>query len=246
MKKIVPILAVLLAVCACDRFKAGVYQDEMVMPLEGSQEDSLYYKLSLQYVSSGMLIPAMEKVNTAIVAQAFDLEASDIGTLEETASLYRDNLIDEYITENSGMVGQMPVLSWEDFITGEFTSKYKGWRNYQVNYYCYRGGAHGYSTHSLLVFDAKTGELLTQEALFADGYEEPVAFLMRARAQETLEAENADILDFLEVDDIIPNGNFSVGPDGVEWFFQPDSILPHAFGLLSVKLSWEELKPYLR
>ena len=246
MKKLIPLIALLALVCSCDRFRAGVYQDEMVMPLEGSRDDSLFYKLSLQYVSSGMLIPAMEKVNTAIVAQAFDLEASDIGTLEETANLYRDNLIDEYITENSGMVGQMTVLSWEDIITGEFTSRYKGWRNYQVNYYCYRGGAHGYSTYSLLVFDAKTGELLTQEALFADGYEEPVSLLMRARAQETLEADNADILDFLEVDDIIPNGNFSVGQDGVEWFFQPDSILPHAFGLLSVKLSWEELKPYLR
>lgn len=245
MKKIIPILAVLMALCACDRFKSGTYQDEMVMPLEGSQEDSLFYKLSLQYVSSGMLIPAMEKINQAIVSQAFDLEAGS-GTLEESASQYRENLIDEYIAENSGMVGQMPVLTWEDFITGEFTYKYKGWRNYQINYYCYRGGAHGYSTCTQMVFDAKTGELLTQEALFADGFQEPVALLMRERVKSNLETENADILEFLDLGDIVPNGNFSVGPDGVEWLFQPDSILPHAFGLLTVKLSWDELKPYLR
>ena len=135
MKRLIPVIFVALGalVTACDSFRAGVFEDEMVMPLEGSEADSLFYKVSLQYASKGMLIPAMEKMNAAIVAQAFDMEGVDIGPLEETAAQYRENLIDEYITENSGMVGEIPVITWEDSIPGEFSAKYKGWRNWPVN-----------------------------------------------------------------------------------------------------------------
>ena len=200
MKKLFPALALtILLVGACDTFKAGVYEDDFVMPLQGSQEDSLFFKVSLQYAKSGMTIPAMEKINSAIVAMAFDFEDSDSGTIEENAVRYRENLIDEYITENSGMVGKMPVLTWEDSITGEFTGKYKGWRNYQINFYFYRGGAHGASTCALMVFDAKTGEPLTEQALFTDWYFSPVADLMQAKVKADMEAENPDVLDLLDI-----------------------------------------------
>lgn len=239
-------MALAALVTACDSFKVGVFEDEMIMPLEGSEADSLFYKVSIQYASKGMLIPAMEKMNAAIVAQAFDMEDSDAATLEETAVQYRENLIDEYITENSGMIGKMPVLSWEDNIIGEFTGKYKGWRNYQINYYFYRGGAHGSSTCSQIVFDAKTGEPLTEDDLFTDWYFDKVALLMKESVKAQLEAENPEALEILDMDQIVPNTNFSVGPDGVMWLFQPDDLLPHAFGPLCVTVSWDKLKPYLK
>lgn len=247
MKRLLPAILISLAlVTACDTFKASVFEDEMVMPLEGSQEDSLFYKVSIQYASKGMLIPAMEKMNAAIVAQAFDMEGVDIGPLEETAAQYRENLIDEYITENSGMVGEIPVLTWEDTLTGEFTAKYKGWRNYLINYYWYRGGAHGASTCCQIVFDAKTGDVVTEADIFTDGYFDKVAALMQAQVRADIEADNPGVLDLLDMEQVVPNTNFSVGPDGVMWLFQPDDLLPHAFGPLCVTVSWDSLKPYLR
>lgn len=247
MKRLLPAILISLAlVTACDTFKASVFEDEMVMPLEGSQEDSLFYKVSIQYASKGMLIPAMEKMNAAIVAQAFDMEGVDIGPLEETAAQYRENLIDEYITENSGMVGEIPVLTWEDTLTGEFTAKYKGWRNYLINYYWYRGGAHGASTCCQIVFDAKTGDVVTEADIFTDGYFDKVAALMQAQVKADIEADNPGVLDLLDMEQVVPNTNFSVGPDGVMWLFQPDDLLPHAFGPLCVTVSWDSLKPYLR
>ena len=248
MKRLIPIIFMALGalVTACDSFRAGVFEDEMVMPLEGSQEDSLFYKVSIQYASKGMLIPAMEKMNAAIVGQAFDMEGVDIGPLEETASQYRENLIDEYITENSGMVGEIPVLTWEDTLTGEFTSKYKGWRNYLINYYWYRGGAHGASTYCQIVFDAKTGDVISEADIFTDGYFDKVAALMQAQVKADIEADNPDVLELLDLEEVVPNTNFSVGPDGIQWLFQPDDLLPHAFGPLCVTVSWDLLKPYLR
>ena len=62
MKRLIPVIFMALGVLvtACDSFRAGVFEDEMVMPLEGSEADSLFYKVSIQYASKGMLIPAME------------------------------------------------------------------------------------------------------------------------------------------------------------------------------------------
>ena len=248
MKRLIPVILLALGaiVTACDTFKAGVFEDEMVMPLEGSQEDSLFYKVSIQYASKGMLIPAMEKMNAAIVANAFDMEGVDIGPLEETAAQYRENLIDEYITENSGIVGEIPVLSWEDILTGEFTARYKGWRNYLINYYWYRGGAHGASTYCQIVFDAKTGDVVTEADIFTGGYFDKVAALMQEQVRKDMEADNPEVLDLLDMDEVVPNTNFSVGPDGIQWIFQPDDLLPHAFGPLCVTVSWDRLKPYMR
>ena len=88
MKRLIPVIFMALGalVTACDTFRAGVFEDEMVMPLEGSEADSLFYKVSIQYASKGMLIPAMEKMNAAIVAQAFDMEGVDIGPPGKTTS----------------------------------------------------------------------------------------------------------------------------------------------------------------
>ena len=144
------------------------------------------------------------------------------------------------------MVGEIPVLTWEDSLTGEFTAKYKGWRNYQINYYWYRGGAHGSSTCSQIVFDAKTGEVITEADIFTDGWFDKVAALMQAQVKADIEADNPEVLELLDLEEVVPNTNFSVGPDGVQWVFQPDDLLPHAFGPLFVTVSWDKLKPCLR
>jgi hypothetical protein len=248
MKRLIPVIFVALGalVTACDSFRAGVFEDEMVMPLEGSEADSLFYKVSIQYASKGMLIPAMEKMNAAIVAQAFDMEGVDIGPLEETAAQYRENLIDEYLRENEELVGGTSVLSWADELTGTFGEDHQGWRNYTINYYSFRGGAHGYTSTTPLVFDSKTGELVLEADLFRDGYEEPLSELMQKKVTEFLKGEDESLLSLVEMSYVEPNENFSVGPDGVQWLFQADEIWPHAFGPLTVTLSWDELAPFLK
>lgn len=244
MKKIFPLLGALLLLAACDTFKTQTYQDNMVMPLAEGRADSLFYSLSLEYATGGMLIPPMEKMNQVIEQQAFDLEDVS-GSLEELATTYRENLIDEYITENSGAANQGGVLTWEDRINGMFTGSYKNWRNYQLSYYTFRGGAHGIQTVSQLVFDKKTGELLAEAGLFAPGYEAPVAKLMQEAVRAEMEADDPELLPLVEMEFVVPNGNFSVGESGIQWMFQPYEVGPYALGIITATVSWEDLKPYL-
>lgn len=245
MKKTALFASALLLAAACNTFKTQTYEDDLVMPLAEGQEDSLFYAVSVEYATGGMLIPAMEAMNQTIVQQAFDLEGQQ-GTLEEVAVAYRENLIDEYITENGNPEEERGVLTWEDKVNGTFTTTYKNWRNYLVTYYSFRGGAHGVQTVSQLVFDKKTGKVLTQEELFADDFAQPVALLMREAIKEDMEAEDPELLQLVEMESVEPNGNFSVGSNGVQWIFQPYEVGPYALGIVTALVSWEELKPYLK
>ena len=244
MKKLFLFASALLVLAACDRLTTQTYQDDLVMPLAEGRSDSLFYAISLEYVTGGLRIPQMEKINQTIVQQAFDLEDA-AGSLEELATTYRENLIDEYITENGHSAEEAGVLTWEDKINGVFTGSYKDWRNYLLCYYTFRGGAHGIQTMSQLVFDRKTGELVTETDLFAPGYEESVARLMQAHVQKEMGEEDPELAQLVEMEFVVPNGNFSVGDGGVQWVFQPYEVGPYALGIVTASVSWEELKPYL-
>lgn len=238
MKKIFPLLAAaLLALQACDGLQTARYEDDLALPREEESADTLLLSIDLEYVTKGPSEEAVEQMNSVILTQAFDLEDGP-GTVEETAVRYRENLIDEYLTESR--------FTWEDRISGLFTEKYKGWRNYLLTYYSFRGGAHGIQTLSQIVFDAKTGAVLGEGDFFSEGYQEPVAQLLRKAVQETMTAEAPELLELVQMDAIGPNGNFSVGKDGMEWVFQPYEAGPYALGIISATLDWESLKPYLK
>ena len=238
MKKIFPLLAAaLLALQACDGLQTARYEDDLALPREEESADTLLLSIDLEYVTKGPSEEAVEQMNSVILTQAFDLEDGP-GTVEETAVRYRENLIDEYLTESR--------FTWEDRISGLFTEKYKGWRNYLLTYYSFRGGAHGIQTLSQIVFDAKTGAVLGEGDFFSEGYQEPVAQLLRKAVRETMTSEAPELLELVQMDAIGPNGNFSVGKDGMEWVFQPYEAGPYALGIISATLDWESLKPYLK
>lgn len=243
MKKVLFFLSALLLLAACDAVRTDTYQDDLVMPLEEEGPDSLYFSLSVEYVSAGMKVEARQKINGAIVAQAFDLEGGE-GSLEEMAIRYRENLIDEYLNENA--VLENGIRSWEDRLTGAFQKKYKNYMNYQVSYYTFRGGAHGIQTLSQLVFDAKTGDVVKESDLFAPGYEAPVTQLMRMAVKNSMEEEDPELMELVELEQVVPNGNFSLHENGVEWLFQPYEVGPYALGIVSASVSWEDITPFLK
>ena len=243
MKRTLLLLSALLLLASCDMMRTETYQDDLVMPLEEGQEDSLFFSVSLEYVVTGMKVEVRQNINNAIVAQAFDLE-NGTGTLEETAIRYRENLIDEYMNENA--VLENGVRSWEDRLGGCFEKKYRNYLNYLVSYYSFRGGAHGIQTLCHLVFDARTGEQIREEDLFAPGYEGPVAQLLRLAVKSSMEEEDPELMQLVNLEEVVPNGNFAVREDGMEWLFQPYEVGPFALGIVSASLSWEDLKPFMK
>ena len=239
-------LAVLLMLAAGCGIQTESYQDNLVMPLTEGSPDSLFFSMRVEYVADGIPAEAREQINAAIVSHAFDLEGGSVGSLEEAAVTYRENLIDEYLTENGAPEQPDGLFTWEDKVDGTFTGRYKGWLNYLLTYYSFRGGAHGIQTMCQVVFDKGTGAVVTQEDLFAPGYEEPLAALLKDAVMASLLEEDPELAGLLEPELIVPNGNIALGKDGVQWIFQPYEVGPYALGIVMATLPWEQLKPYLK
>lgn len=244
MKKYLYGVAALLLAAACNSFQTATYEEEMAMPLKENSVDTLFYTLSLEYVTGGLPKEACRQINDMLLTTAFGLEEAP-GTVEESAIRYRENLIDEYLTENANPELSAGLLTWGDEIKGSFAADWNKNKCYALTYSYFRGGAHGMYTITYLVFNPKTGALVTEADLFKEGYQEPVSELMRQSLRESLSGDQ-DALDSIWWDNVAPNGNFSPDEKGIGWIFQPYDIAPYAFGALSADVPWEQLKPYLK
>lgn len=245
MKKILPLAALLLLLSSCHSFKAGLFEDNLVLPLAEESADTLFYSVSLEYVQAGLPDETIDQINSTILTMAFDLEEQP-GSMEETAVRYRESLIDEYLAENRNDEFQGFVRTWNDEISGSFEKSWNRCPCYTLTYYTFRGGAHGLYTITYLVFDPQTGAILTEDDLFRDGYLEPVTLLMQENIRQSFEELGPDVMDSIRMDGVAPNGNFLPGADGISWMFQPYDIAPYAMGAITADIPWEDLKPYLK
>ena len=243
MKRLIPFAAALLLATGCN-LKTATYSDEQSMPLSEGQADSLIMSVSIEYPVKGAKEDVLAKFENGILNTAFDMEEIP-GDVEETALRYEDNLKDEYFNEYEG-TESVGIQSWEDRVNGYFSGRYKNFLSYMVEYYGFRGGAHGINTMTPVVFDKKTGNMVSEEAFFADGYKAPVAALIQAHLPEALEGDEEALKDIFEPDLIGPNGNYEITKDGVTWYYQPYDIAPYYLGVISVTVPWKELKPYVR
>ena len=242
MKKLLAFAAVVLLMTGC-QLKTTTYADDQAIPLEEGQTDSLIMSVSLEYPVKGASEEVIDKISHSILTTAFDLE-EEPGTVIETARRYEDNLKDGYFNEYED-VKEIGVRSWEDRVNGYFSGKYGQFVSYMVEYYGFRGGAHGIATMTPVVFNSKTGDLVPEEVFFIDGYRNPVAALIRSHLLDALEGDEEALATIFEPDLVGPNGNYEVTKDGVTWYYQPYDIAPYDLGVISVTVPWKELKPYV-
>ena len=244
MKRFLPCAAALLLVTGCN-LRTNTYSDEQATPLGEGQTDSLLQSVSIEYPVKGAKAEVLAKIEDGILNTVFDMEELP-GSVEETALRYEDNLKDEYFNEYEGQEGGSGTRTWEDHVNGYFSGRYKQFLSYMVEVYSDRGGAHGISTMTPVVFDKKTGDIVSEEAFFADGYREPVAALLQAHLPEALEGDEEALAAVSDPGLVGPNGVFEVTKDGVTWYYQPYVIAPFSVGVISITVPWNELKPYVR
>ena len=244
MKNFFPLAAALLLATGCC-LKTATYSDDQAMPLGEGQNDSLIMSVSIEYPVRGAGEEVLGKIGDGILSTAFDME-EHLGTVEETATRYEDNLKDEYFNEYEGVEVDNSVRTWEDRVNGYFSGRYGHFVSYMVEYYGFRGGAHGSNTMTPVVFDRKTGDIVPEEAFFADGYREPVAVLIQAHLPDALEGDEEALAAVFEPTLLGPNGLYEVTKDGVTWYYQPYDIAPYYLGVISISVPWKELKPYIR
>ena len=202
---------------------------------------------SFDYVTGGVPDAVREKINGTIVANHILYDEADGQTdVPAACRLWVAEQLDGFSVDESYDGENTWLFHFEFIREGRFTTacKARHLQTYSVSYSDFTGGAHGMYGIIYNVFDLTTGAAVTERDLFADGYEEGVAALLKqSLAAYLMENEIGEDMVFGEPQ---PYDNFAVSEEGVTWTYNPYEIAPYAVGAISLTVSWSDLKPYLK
>lgn len=247
MKKILFILLVITLVgCSSEKdnlFETKSYSCEIVNK-----------ELNLQFEFTGEIELPTTKIGDSykllqksIISALFGSEFADYST-KKVLQVYADSSFVEYekmyeeIYDNTQYsIDNVQLCNFETHIKGWVLYCDSNILSYQRELYTYAGGAHGMNTKINYVFDIKTGEQLTEEDVFGQGFERKVGKLLdekanTLRAEGILPAEDEFYNDWY----IEPNGNFALTDSSIIYTFNPYEIAPYCFGIIDIEVMRNE------
>lgn len=249
----------MLAGCLSQQnLKTARIEDSENFALDSRSSDSLSVNISIEFPVSGPKAEPLEKMQENLMAailgeshRSSDPEQAIAGFKEEISEQYRKDNIDilEYFTrmQNSGGSENediSPMLSWETTIEGHFLPIYGNLCSYIIYEYNYTGGAHGIDNETALTFDMTTGEAVSEEDIFADGFEDAMSKALTIHLKDSF--DNEEDYETLFVKEIAPNGNFYVTDQGITYLYGRYEIGPYSIGLTHVTVPWTEIVNILK
>lgn len=246
VKFFLPLAAILLAACTHELQTRTIALEDSV-PAENI-DASCDVSCSFEYVTGGVSQEIMDKINGSIIANHILFEESEGRTdVEAACKLWVEQMLNSYSDDGEEVDEEDAwMYDFEYSRSGEFAGacKSRHLQTYTGSDYEYTGGAHGYTGIGHDVFDMTTGEIVTEEDLFAEGYEENVAELLAASLEIYLAENEEDPESMFSLPE--PNGNFAVSEEGITWTYNPYEIAPYSMGIFDLLVSWDDLKPYLK
>lgn len=244
-------VAAVAVAAGCDRGGLKVKSADLQLSetLVEGRADSISISAFVEYPVAGLPDEAMRNIVGALCRTAFQVDESE--DIEKAERIWADACIRDYREANMDLLeyvkgngGESAVLSWEMSVSGYICGVHGNLYSYNVTSYSYTGGAHGSTVEAGLVFDGATGELVTENDLFAGEFRETLSELLTAHLEESL--IDADAYDALFIKDIEPNGNFIVTSEGITYIYGQYEIGPYYLGIIKVTVPWDELQGILR
>lgn len=124
--------------------------------------------------------------------------------------------------------------------------------SYQVSIENFRGKtANATPTIEILniSLDLTNGHHLTEADIFVENHEEPLNKLLSNKILEIIELNTSNELEkskYRGADDISCNNNFYLNRDGIHYTFNPQEYTDASLGILTISLSYNELKDILK
>ena len=113
--------------------------------------------------------------------------------------------------------------------------------SYQSYVYGYSGGAHGNDAITCITFNRETGDVIRNEDLFIEGFENRLTSSLRANLLCSI-----DDTDMLFEKDILPHDNFYITSTGITYIYQRYEIGPYVLGIIEVTIPWKEIQDIIR
>ncbi|MCC8154606.1 MAG: DUF3298 and DUF4163 domain-containing protein [Tannerellaceae bacterium] len=178
-------------------------------------------------------------------------------TPEETFDKFTDEYLKEYksleepFREDIAQNQDAPVETWYNYTELRYNEIYYN-RNNILSYSSYResftGGAHGSHQLKNRVLDLATGNPVTEEDIFIEGYQERLAAILIkhiTEANELKDPKELEDIGYFSIDEIYPNNNFLVDSSGITYDFNEYEIAAYVVGITSIHLPFQEIRHLL-
>ena len=111
----------------------------------------------------------------------------------------------------------------------------------------YEGGAHGSNSIYGYVIDLNTGKLLTEDDFSGNNYKKNLSAVLVKKIMAAKGLTDASQLEDsgYKIEDIAPNGNFTIDDKGITYYFNEYEIAAYFVGITEVFIPYEELKTYI-
>ena len=141
------------------------------------------------------------------------------------------------------------LFSYFEISSNEITYNSNDLLCYSTFMESYTGGAHGAHSTMNYVINLKDGNVITEEDIFVDDFQDQLAQILVDRITEQNDVKNPKELEsvgFFSIDEIYPNGNFQIDDEGITYFFNEFEIATYVVGLTTVKIPYSHIKHLLR
>lgn len=160
-----------------------------------------------------------------------------------------DEMHDEYINSK---YNDTPAyfFSLYDIIGATVQVGYKECITYIVAHEEYNGGAHPNTYINVTNFDPNSGDEITLNDIFKEGYEEPLTAMLTSQLMKETQASTIEELrdkGFLFFDtEMFVSSNFIPEDEGITFLYNRYEIAPYAYGEISLTLDYTTLKEIMK
>ncbi|MDD4777814.1 MAG: DUF3298 domain-containing protein [Fermentimonas sp.] len=181
----------------------------------------------------------------------FDSMTPELGVekyLNEYTARYQ-SLSNMYYEDKARLDGKPPMWYWYYMNTNnKILFQNDSLLSYAVEYSDYEGGAHG--SYRITYTNINLNDLVTlsEEDLFVPGYYNELTEKILQSLMKDYNAEVPDSLlmrGFFTVEDIVPNDNFWLSEEGINYSYNQYEIAPYSMGVINVTVPYSELKDIL-
>lgn len=217
----------------------------------GEESPTLAVNISLPVVKLNSAA-ATARMDSTLALAVFDEHA----TLKEACNRFvdkRKNDFDEMHDEYLNAKGNdMPAFffSLYDIIEGKAQIGYKDCITYIVAHEEYNGGAHPNTYINITNFDPVSGNEITLDNIFKEGYEEPLTAiltnqLMKEAQVSTIEELRDKGILFFDTEMFVSN-NFIPEDDSITFLYNRYEIAPYAAGEILLTIDYNTLKEIMK
>ena len=225
--------------------------------LENPENPNCNLQINFTYPAKYDNKDILKKIQQQFVYSYFGDGYENLSPEEATAKYTEDylnnykDLEDEYKAEVA-KADETPVGAWFSYFEMSFDDiayNKNDILSYTVNFENYTGGAHGAHSFTNHVIDMKTGNLIKEDDIFIEGFQEDLAQILIDRIAKQNTVENPKELEnigFFSIDEIFPNGNFLIDDNGITYTFNEYEIAAYVVGATNVHLPYEEIQYLLK